>query len=254
MIYEQQWHRKLPGGWSGPGEVHVWRVFLDGKTEQAENLSGWLSTDELERAGRFHFEKDRRRFVTARGMLRKILGHYLDESPQNIRFAYASFGKPSLSPRYSSDGLCFNVSHSDALALIAVAPGRNIGIDIERVRYDMDAGQMARRFFAPAEIQMLESLDESSRNALFFQYWTRKEAFIKGTGEGFSFPVEQLDVSLNRGRELSPVVLLGDQQEHAHWHVQDLFPAPGFVAAMAVEGSDAALSYWHAPMEGDQKD
>jgi 4'-phosphopantetheinyl transferase len=241
MVNELKWHRAIPGKWTSSNEVHVWQVLLDVTAAQRERLLGVLSADEVERSVRLRFEKDQQRFITARGMLRQILGCYLGKNPHEIRFEYTAFGKPVLATNFGSDSLCFNLSHSDAFALFAFARGRNIGIDIERISDDVAVDHIARRFFSPGEISSLERTHENNRNELFFQYWTRKEAFLKATGEGISFPMEQLDVSLMRGRGLSPVALPGDTIERSRWYVQDLFPGPGYSAAIAVEGRDCDL-------------
>ena len=242
---ELQWRRAIPGELIYSNEVHVWRVFLDLTTLQSESLLGILSADELARAGRLRFERDQKRFIVARGILRKILGRYLGKNPHKLRFEYTSHGKPVLATNSGYDTLSFNLSHSDAFALYAVTRGRNIGIDIERVRDDVAVEQIAQRFFSQGEISSLERIHKNKRSEVFFQYWTRKEAFLKATGEGVSFPMEQCDVSLISGRVLSPITLLGDNRESSCWYGQDLFPGHGYAAAIAVEGGDWDLSCWH---------
>lgn len=241
---ELQWRRAIPGELSHSNEVHVWRVCLNMAIHEIESLQGILSGDELERAGRFHFESHRLRFIAARGMLRTILGYYLGMNPYKLRFEYSSYGKPALAANAGYDNLHFNLSHSDAFALYAVARRGNIGIDIERIRDDVAFGQIATRFFSEREISSLESVHQSGRSEVFFQYWTRKEAFIKATGEGISFPLEQCDVLLVNGKGLSPFTLPGDNRESSNWYGQDLFPGHGYAAAIAVDGSDWDLSYW----------
>lgn len=205
-----------------------------------------LSADELERADRFHFEKDRSRFITARGMLRQILGKYLSQHPKGIHFEYSSYGKPGLGPDSGFGNLKFNLSHSDGLALLAITQDKNIGVDIERIRHDISIEQIAGRFFSFDEINSLDKLFEQQKNELFFQYWTRKEAFLKATGKGLSFPMEHCDVSTMSGREFSPVII---QKEGSDWHVKDLFPGEGFAAAIAIEGGDLDLSCEHFVFE-----
>jgi len=150
-----------------------------------------------------------------------------------------------LSTNPGCDTISFNLSHSGSFALYAITPDRNIGIDVERVRGDIDVDQIARRYFSQGEISSLERVHKNKRNTLFFQYWTRKEAFTKATGQGISFPMEQCDVSLIRGRTLSPITVLGDNRESPHWYGQDLFPGQGYVAAIAVDGGPCDLSCWH---------
>ena len=242
---ESEWRQAVPGKLINSNEVHVWRVLIDSTTVQIENLKEILSSDELVKAGRFHFEKDQKRFIAARGILRRILGHYLDMNPHDIRFEYTSHGKPLLAGISGNDTISFNLTHSGAFALYAITRGKDIGIDIERVRDDVDMYQITQRFFSQGEINSLKQIDENKRLELFFQYWTRKEAFLKAMGEGITFPMEQCDVSLVNGRVLSPVTLLGINRENSCWHVQDLFPGRVYTAAIAVEGGDWDISCWH---------
>jgi 4'-phosphopantetheinyl transferase len=230
-----QWSQAIPGEMICSNEVHVWRESLDLSTLQDKRLLGILSSDELVRAGRLRFERDQKRFIAARGILRIILGRYLGENPHKIHFEYTSNGKPVLTNNPGYDTLHFNLSHSDALALYAVTRGRNIGIDIERVRDDVAVEQIAQKFFSQDEISSLERIHKRKRNELFFKYWTRKEAYLKAMGEGISFPMEQFDVSLISERVLSPVIYKGDKTESSRWYVQDLFPGCGYAAAIAVE-------------------
>lgn len=241
---ELQWCRTIPRELIYPNEVHVWRVFLDLTPLEIESLLEILSADELERVGRLRFERDQKRFIVARGILRKILGRYVKINPRNLCFEYTAHGKPVLATNAGYDTLRFNLSHSDAFALYAVTRDRNIGIDIERVRYDIDVEQIARGYFSQDEIRSLKRIHKNKRCEVFFKYWTRKEAFIKATGQGISFPMEQCDVSLISGGGLSPITLPNDNREDPCWYGQDLFPGPGYAAAIAVEGGDWDLSCW----------
>jgi 4'-phosphopantetheinyl transferase len=242
---ELQWRQAAPGELINSNEVHVWRVFLDVPTVEFESLLGFLSVDELARAERFHFERDQKRFIAARGILRKILGNYLNKHPGKICFEYSSHGKPMLAHNHGDDNLCFNLSHSCAFALYAVTLSKNIGIDIESIRDNVSIEQVAQQFFSQNEISSLEKIDINKRSGLFFQYWTRKEAFLKARGEGISFPMEQCDVSLISGSVLSPVTLQDNNSKTSSLYVQDLFPGNGYAAAIAIEDSDCNISCLH---------
>ena len=242
---ELQWPQAVPGKFINSDEVHVWRVFLDVTTVEFESLLGFLSVDELARAERFHFEKDRKRFIAARGILRKILGSYLNKRPGTICFEYGPHGKPMLAHDAGDDDICFNLSHSGSLALYAVTLRKKIGIDIENIRDYLSVGQVAGQFFSQNEISSLEKIDIEKRSELFFQYWTRKEAFLKSTGEGISFPMDQCDVSLISGSVWSPVIVQDNNKKISGLYVQDLFPGNGYAAAIAVEGCDCNISCWH---------
>jgi 4'-phosphopantetheinyl transferase len=242
--HESQWRRSIPAELISSNEVHIWRAYLDLSRAQCESLLAILSVDELERASRFRFEKDQKRFIVARGMLRKILGHYLRKDPVQLRFDYAFHGKPVLATNAGYDHLDFNLSHSNAFAIYALTRGRNVGVDIECISEDVAIGQIAQRFFSPEEISSLASMDKARRSEVFFQYWARKEALLKAMGAGISFPMEQCDVSLLNGKFLSQIKLLGDHRACSYWYGQDLFPGNGYAAAIVVEGSDCNLSCW----------
>lgn len=240
--HQSLWHQAIPGALILTNQIHVWRMSLDLSEHQRANMLAILSADEIERAGRFHFEKNQNRFISARGMLRQILGLYLGEKPQRLQFEYTAFGKPVFGTNSDYKDLHFNLSHSESFALCAITHSREIGIDIERVRNEISVAQIVRRFFSSGEIHSIETLHEEKQNQLFFQYWTRKEAFLKGMGQGLSFPMEQCDVSLMSGVTFSPVIFHHEKSENSDWHVKDLFPAEGYVAAIAVEGRDCDLS------------
>jgi 4'-phosphopantetheinyl transferase len=211
---------------------------------QIHRLRHTLAADELERAERFHFEKDRQHFIAGRGLLRLILGHYLDTTPSQLRFHYSDYGKPALvlSPRQAP--LNFNVSHSYGLALYAVTLGREVGLDVEKIRSDLEYEEIAERFFSPRESAVLLRLPTEVKPRAFFNCWTRKEAYIKARGEGLSLPLDQFDVSLAPGEPARLLDVRGDPQEASRWSLQALKPVSGYVAALAVEGSDWHLKCW----------
>src|SRR5205823_2761674 len=97
-------------------EVHIWRAFLEQPLALIQNLQQFLISEEVTRAQRFYFEKDRNHFIVARGLLRTILGRYLDTDPNQLRFTYNAYGKPALSSPESELGLNFNLSHSHHIA------------------------------------------------------------------------------------------------------------------------------------------
>jgi len=242
---ESRWHRAIPEKLMLSNEVHVWRAFLDLPQFEMESLLEILSVDELERASRFHFERHKKRFIVSRGILRNILSHYIDIIPQKVFFEYSSQGKPVLAHKPGEATYHFNLSHSGEFALYAVSPESGVGIDIERIQDDISVDQISQKFYSHKEIHQLEIIHKNDRSELFFQYWTRKEALLKATGEGISFQMEQCDVSLIDGGVLSPIILPGNNEESSSWYVQDLSPGPGYVAAIAVESSNCTISCWH---------
>lgn len=233
------WERAPESFRLAPEAVHVWMASLDALP--AEEMLVRLSADERARAERFCFEADRRRFVAGRGLLRGLLGLYLDVDPRGLRFAYGRRGKPSLA---TADRLRFNVAHSGGLALLAFARDRELGVDIERERPLPEANAIAERYFSAREGAELRRLPETERAGGFFRCWTRKEAFIKATGEGLSQPLDAFDVSFASGEPARLLRVEGRPEEGGRWWLQDLAPAPGFAGALAVEGRPADLAGW----------
>ena len=222
------------------GEVHVWRASLEQPPRCLERLLGTFATDEKDRADRFHFDRDRHRFIAARGILRAILGGYLNMEPGELRFCYSDHGKPSLVREIAGDQLRFNVSHSHELALFAMAEGRDLGVDLEWIRPDVADEKIAERFFSAEEVDVLRRLPLEIQSDAFFNCWTRKEAYIKAIGEGLSMPLSRFVVSLAPGE---PPALLSangspNDDEVSRWSFRELFPGTGYKGAVVAEGRD----------------
>jgi len=225
-------------------EVHVWCASLDQSASLVQQLATTLSADEQLRADRFRFEQHRQHFIIGRGVLRAILGRYMNIEPSQLQFCYSPHGKPALADADTTGMLQFNLSHSGGVALYAVACERQIGIDIERLRPFSELEQIAKRFFSNREYEELRALSPSQQHDAFFRYWTLKEAYVKATGQGLSLALNQFEVSL-ASRE-SAVVLKTpvDSQEASHWSLKELSPGHGYVAAIAVEGDSWQIKCW----------
>jgi 4'-phosphopantetheinyl transferase len=206
----------------------------------------------MARAARFHFVRDRRRFIVGRGLLRTLLGRYLRLAPAALRFAYTPLGKPFLIADDAPEPLCFNLSHSNELALFAFSRNRAVGVDIEHVRPVDDYEQIAARFFAPAECAQLRTLPDGQRARAFFSCWTRKEAYIKAHGVGLSLPLERFTVSIAPDEPAGLLATLDDPAEAARWSLLALPAGPDYEAALAVAGDGWQLScwQWHASAWG----
>jgi 4'-phosphopantetheinyl transferase len=236
----------------GSEEVHVWRAPLDQAPSQIQSFFHNLAADEQARAGRFYFQKDREHFIVAHGVLRAILGGCLNQAPECLSFCYSSHGKPALAGESDGETIRFSVSHSHGIGLFAVTRGREVGIDLERIRFDLAIEEIAERFFSPREFAMLQTLPAGVQRQAFFNCWTRKEAYIKARGGGLSLALDQFDVSLTPGK---PAALLGtqpDPSEASRWSLEELSPAPGYAAALAAEGHGWRPVCWQWPDPGQQ--
>ena len=214
--------------------VDVWRVHLD-EPSTAGSEASVLSLDEITRASRFHFEKDRTHFTRCRSALRRILADYLSIPATEIRFEYLTSGKPQLAAEQNLRALQFNVSHSANMALIAVGSEHRLGVDIEKIRGDVDITALAERFFSLRERAGLQALPDHLRVPGFFACWTRKEAFLKATGEGLSFPLADFSVTTHPDLDLQLEDIKGDTAAGKHWFLADLGVADGFRATVAVK-------------------
>lgn len=226
-------------------EVQLWRADLEAIRADESRWQRVLSPDELTRASRFHSAGDRQRFVAARALLRIILAGYLTTNPKNLSFTYSQKEKPSLGPAHAGSDVMFNVSHSGGVALLAFARGREIGVDVEQVRRDFDLEAIARRFFSGSEQRELAALPAEETAEAFFRCWTRKEAYIKATGDGLSLPLSQFDVSLGAGGKNALLATRPDSSEAGRWRLQEVIGGPGYIAAVCVRGQDWKLNDWY---------
>jgi 4'-phosphopantetheinyl transferase len=219
------------------GEVHSWCASLDVPAETSARLYATLTPDERTRSARFRFERDRQRFIVARGVLRDLLGRYLQTQPGQVRFVYNAFGKPDLSPEFAGR-LKFNLSHSGRLAVVAIATASDVGVDLEYIRAESDYAEIARRFFSAAEVDHLMALPSQLYAEAFFRCWTKKEAYLKACGEGLAIPLNSFSVPLTTDPPAhAPVDLHG-------WSLYTLRPGPGYAGALAIEGTGWRLRQW----------
>ncbi len=223
-----------------PAEIVYAFVSLEG--EPSANDEALLDEKELSRSRRFVRPIDRRRYVLAHAALRALLARCLGVEVAEVRYESGIYGKPRL-----ASGLLpfdFNLSHSEGLALLAVARQRSVGVDIERLRDMPDALNMADLHFSAAERRDLQSLPRSERPAAFLRCWTRKEAIVKATGEGLRRALDDFDVDLAPGSMSSLTRYEGRPGAEAGWSLRDLPSPPGYVAAGAVSVGQGILPQW----------
>jgi medium-chain acyl-[acyl-carrier-protein] hydrolase len=231
------------------GEVHVWTIRFDENVEKVCRLSRSLASDERDRAERFHFQRDRERFIVGRSALRSLLGTYLNRQPSDIPLWYNSQGKPFLHRLPSDPDLQFNVAHSGELALVALALARPLGIDVERLRSNIDWQDLCARYFSKSESAELQSLPEAERPRAFFAAWTRKEAYLKAHGVGLSLPLDQFSVSLNPREPARLRSTEHDPDQRDRWELHAFEPHDGYVAALAIAGRGLRIEHrnWTPP-------
>src|ERR1044072_9535450 len=226
------------------GAVNVWRIALDQPDDKLDRFRRTLEPDELDRASRFHFEKHRRHFIVARGILRAVIGRYLEMQPESLRFSYGAYGKPALASKHV---LRFNLSHSHEVALLAIALDAELGVDVEHIREDFVSEEIARRFFSRAEVDVFNALPKEEQVAAFFRCWTRKEAYIKAIGKGLSQALDAFDVTLAPGAQAE--LLRAEEDDASRWLLRDVDVGEGYAGALAVEHAVAKVRFFRQDLQ-----
>jgi 4'-phosphopantetheinyl transferase len=216
--------------------VHVWRVALhdEARVEASRRL---LSPEEHARAHRLHDAAQRRRFVIAHAALRALLAGYLDAAPSAITYVLGAHGKPALAARDGvRSGVEFNLSHSEDIALVAVARGQPVGVDVQHWSESVEHLRLADRFFSLREREALRALTHEAEQVAgaFFAAWTRKEAYVKATGYGIARGLHHFDVTLAPGEHARLLADRLDPDAPERWSMTALEPAPRYSAAVVV--------------------
>jgi 4'-phosphopantetheinyl transferase len=222
--------------------IDLWRVDLDGLGSRSQEcLQSCLSDEETAQADRYLRAATGRQFRLTRGALRFVLAAYLDQPPSSISIGRKPMGKPALLLNHGHSELCFNVSHTESFAIIALCVGREVGVDVETPNRSLDALSLAERFFAPEEFVELRETNEPARLREFLRLWTRKEALLKGQGRGLSQDWTDVRVgSLKQNRVTIPSANLS-----VLWQVHDLELSTPYVGAVAIAGAGAFHLAWH---------
>ena len=216
--------------------MHVWRARLAQPPGRASRLTAYLSSEERVRASSFRSEADKQRFRVRRGIARAILARYLGCGPAQVKLHIGPHGKPFLAAESDQVDVRFNLAHSAGLVLLGVACGREIGIDLERIRPVPEADKIAAQFFSPWESISYSQLPAHEKLVAFYACWTRKEAYVKARGEGLALPLDQFDVSVRPGEPAQLLRVGWDAAEACRWSLMSLAPAGGYAGCLAVEG------------------
>lgn len=230
-------------GWSAPitmedRTIHVWGFSLEGSLSFVERCRAWLSEDERGRAARFIRQEDHVRFVLAHGGVRAVLSRYLGIGSDAVAMDRKEAGKPSLvRVRKDQPTISFNMSHAHGRALIAVTKGQEIGVDLERVRSDIDVAKLSQRYFASSEHAVIMQLTQEQRATRFFRYWVAKEAVLKAQGVGLR-ALSQCEVVMSADGIGAEVLVPAGFPLHDDWRIRFLSCGEGWEAAVAAQGVD----------------
>jgi len=209
--------------------IHIWQLTVKDFISEIDDFLQILSNDEKKRAKRFKFPQHRDNYIITHGVLRKLLGQYLNQPPQDIIFIYNDHGKPSINNK-----IHFNMSHSKDLALFAFS-NNQIGVDIEYIKPKIEYEELAKRFFSAQEYQAIMQTPAETRKKAFFNCWTCKEAFIKAIGEGLSFPLKDFDVAINANNNKSLLLNIHNSNYNPqNWSLFNISINNHYKAAVAV--------------------
>jgi 4'-phosphopantetheinyl transferase len=233
--------RGLPGSLPTGDAVHLWVIDLDVMPSVVESLKVVLDAQELLRCSRLRSTELRSRFAVAHGTLRHVLGRYLGVPGSHVELERQASGKP----RLKDESFVFNLSHSGGVAVLAIAAGGKLGVDVELVRAMPDASDIARSNFSLRETAEFLALPDRSRSRGFFNAWTRKEAVVKATGDGLSLPLDSFDVSL--ADTPARLVRAPEGEDAARWTLYSFEPRTGYVGALAIDRRIERVSRytWH---------
>jgi 4'-phosphopantetheinyl transferase len=201
-------------------DVDVWRCRIADAAAAGEDFFELLSQDERQRADRFRVEHARTQFMVARGALRILLSRYLRIPPAEIDFHYTDRGKP-----FVETSISFNIAHSENICLIAITKERAVGVDVEAVRPDVDHAAVAARIFPPGSLARFSAAAAGDKVRVFFELWTRNEAYLKATGDG-----------LFSSRAQEPT---------RGWSFTTLAPDPGYIGTAALNSEKVKIKLWH---------
>jgi 4'-phosphopantetheinyl transferase len=218
--------------------VHLWGFELDGSPRCLERCAQWLDKEEQYRAGRLIREEDRQRYVLAHGGLRAVLSRYLGIGPDMLEMCRSEAGKPSLTKELRGQpAITFNMSHAHGRALIAVSKGQEVGVDLERIRSDVEVAKLSERYFAPSEHATIMQSTQEQRAARFFRYWVAKEAVLKAQGIGLR-ALSQCEILMAADGVGAEVRVSVGSPLQDNWRIRLLSCGEGWEAAVAAQGMD----------------
>ncbi len=212
------------------GQIHVFLLKLD--LLDCNDFLSYLSEDECERADRLKIEEKKKQFVIARGALRKLLANCLSVTVAEISFSYGQHNKPCIQQQYENRSIEFNLSHSGDYVLIAMTLDNKIGIDIEKINYEIDYQSLSNRFFSEKEKEELTKIVKDDRLDAFYRGWVRKESFIKATGKGIAFGLDQFSVSLDENKK-NRIDVISSNYINEQWYSYDLMGIKNYKTALA---------------------
>jgi len=223
-------------------ESHVWYIHINSLKKNTAFLQGFLSEDEILKASKFRFDKDKTCSIITRGALRWLSSRYLNLQPEDIVFKYGDYGKPDFD---FETHLKFNVSHAGDMAIIGFVLEADIGVDIEHIKSDFDVLDIASNYFSNSEIVSLKQLPQAHLARGFYRCWTRKESFIKAKAKGLSFPLDSFSVSIDSDHDTALLETKWNQNEKDLWRLFSFSPQENYLGAISVKGNVNAIRHYN---------
>ncbi|HYC89892.1 MAG TPA: 4'-phosphopantetheinyl transferase superfamily protein [Thermoanaerobaculia bacterium] len=222
-------------------EIHLWLASYDEIADERLHAAyrELLAPAEREQEPRFYFERDRRRYLVTRALVRTVLSKYAAVDPKEWVFSTNAYGRPEIANPEVRD-LTFNLSHTHHLIVLGVTKRRALGVDVENIRDREAAIAVADHYFAPPEVAALHATPEEQQHYRFFEYWTFKESYIKARGMGLSLPLDKFSFHYrdDEAVEIAIAPELADQPER--WQFWQFRPEPHYLVAVCAERSAAA--------------
>jgi 4'-phosphopantetheinyl transferase len=226
------------------GHIDVWKIDLSREDKNIFMHAQCLTKEEQARADKYVTGKKSREFIITRSALRNILGHVLNEDPRRFEFTYTGQGMPALSPATPNQNISFNVSHSFDMSLIAITLEQPVGIDVEKVRGDIDYEKLALRYFSDNEYKAIMKYDDEQRVHAFFATWTRKEAIVKAMGTGIASGLKSFDVSVDPAGPAELKETRWGPGIPSKWTLDTIDTGADYFACLASIGSGQDIRCW----------
>lgn len=229
---------------SASGEIHLWLCFYDSIDDESllHAYRELISKDERQQMARFYFEKDRKRYLVTRALVRTVLSEYVKIDPKDLRFSANAYGKPFLAgddDRVRS--VSFNLSHTHGMILLGIAFPGAIGVDAEHTAIRAAPFDIVDKVFASPEIAALQALPPERRAERFFQLWTLKESYIKARGMGLSLPLDKFGFHFDREGRVTLSLQAELEDAADRWLFWQLRPSADYLVSICVE-HDPAVS------------
>lgn len=221
--------------------AHVWYANLKKDSNKLYQYYDLLSFEEKQKARQFKFSKDKNQSIITRIVLRLLSSKYLNIKPEAVTFKYGEYGKPEYN--FDSD-LKFNISHSGDLIVIGFVKDFDIGVDIEKVKYNFDVFEIASKFFSALEIETLKKVHKTKQVEYFYRCWTRKESFIKAKSVGLSFPLDSFSVCIDSDKKTKLLETKWDDTEKHKWQLFTFTPLPNYIGAASVKGNIDGVAFF----------